>query len=84
MIKSWDFKKHTVACVIISILIGIIAFHIINPTSIGPSSMGIIESTDGSGITAIYIKNDFYKVVLIGTIAFIFTILSYKFIRKEE
>lgn len=83
MIKKWDFKKHTISCVIISILIGIVAYNIINPQGNG-SSLGIIGSEDGSGPSAIYITNYLYPSFLTGSISFILTMASYKFIRKGE
>lgn len=82
MIKDWNLKKHTISCIIISILIGIVVYNIINPQGEG-SSMGIIESVDGSGPSAIYVTNYSYKSVLTGSVAFILTMASYKLIRKE-
>lgn len=82
MIKDWNLKKHTISCIIISILIGIVVYNIINPQGKG-SSMGIIESVDGSGPSSIYVTNYSYKGVLTGSVAFILTMASYKLIRKE-
>lgn len=82
MIKNWDFKKHIITCVITSILIGIVCYSIIN-TQGQSTSIGIIESVDGSGPSAMYVTNYVYKSVLTGAISFILTMASYKFIKKE-
>lgn len=82
MIKNWDFKKHTISCIVISILISIVMYSIINPQGEG-NSVGIIGSVDGSGPSAIYVTNHSYKSVLTGSVVFMLTMASYKLIRKE-
>lgn len=83
MFKNWDIKKHTITCIIIAMTISIVAYNLMDVTGMGVTSLGVISSEDGSGPSAIYINNDFYKVVLFGAISFIVTMVSYKFIKKE-
>lgn len=82
MIKNWDFKKHIIVSVILSICVVLITYILIKPT--GASSMGIITSNDGSGPNALYYTNDTYKVLLSGSVAFVLSMISYLLLNKNK
>ncbi|WP_373600196.1 hypothetical protein [Paraclostridium bifermentans] len=75
MFNNWNFKKHTIMSILISLGIGMYI-------AIGSvSSVGSIEGIDG-GPSAMYISYNLSTAVLIATLTLVLSLASYNLIKK--
>lgn len=76
MLNNWNFKKHIIMSIIISMIVCLLSYIIINPSS---SAVTGLLFTNG---VVVYINTGIVNIVVITSITLLLTLFSYKIIKK--
>ncbi len=78
MLNNWNFKKHIIMSIIISMIVCLLSYIIINPSS---SSVTGLLFTNG---VVMSINTGIVNIVVITSITLLLTLFSYKIIKKQQ
>lgn len=76
MLNNWNFKKHIIMSIIISMIVCLLSYIIINPSS---SAVTGLLFTNGIVMS---INTGIVNIVVITSITLLLTLSSYKIIKK--